>query len=424
MGPFPRYSHRPFYHTIHHYSAHSCNDIQVDLCHYPLYGLASPRMFVLKPGQSLYIPSHYWHWIFSEPESEAVPVMSLSFWTTTPHRNLTEPTLIDNEKLISQSYPDWPQFADWMGWQGPSKEDVEPEAVLSKLFNSQQQSCPTKEDECPSLEKELVEKWVNSRLWSIDTLKKDKVISRRNQKFKMFCGHLDHTFAEDVRRQSLNSVQPFLFVLAVTVIHTIPAMLPAMLLSSISHDGQVYFGGKFYEPFNFLEWAALAYPNNRTQDAERSLEAWGKKNPPNLLYNGRDRLKQTDLKEDPLCVVSYFFDMDDIRVKKAPHIQNFLDVKYRYETEAEADAAEAKLGRGSTKEGTRINALMWIANKKYQSGLHHDTLSNTLTILSGTKYVAVYSPFDTPYVYPYLAFNESALHPVHRKMLEQQQQQH
>ena len=71
----------------------------------------------LGPGDAVYIPEGYWHWVFSDGFGVAI-----NLWTGSPHRRLTRP------KKFPAGAADWPAVRTWTpekvvglwagGWHG------------------------------------------------------------------------------------------------------------------------------------------------------------------------------------------------------------------------------------------------------------------------------------------------------------------
>lgn len=58
---------------------------QVDREQFPLFYEATGREFVLKPGDTLYIPNKYWHWVHSTPDEEGGETIAVNVWTKYAH---------------------------------------------------------------------------------------------------------------------------------------------------------------------------------------------------------------------------------------------------------------------------------------------------------------------------------------------------
>ena len=61
-----------------------------------------PAGFELDPGDTLYIPAQYWHWVHSDGFG-----MAVNIWTEEPHRHTAVPRLYKAESS------GWPSIANW-----------------------------------------------------------------------------------------------------------------------------------------------------------------------------------------------------------------------------------------------------------------------------------------------------------------------
>ena len=77
--------HRVRFHHSRIDVKYSWSGPRVNLVKYPLYMFAKHTVFTLKPGDCLYIPSKWWHWVFSLDENIAINV----WFDGNDHRNLS-----------------------------------------------------------------------------------------------------------------------------------------------------------------------------------------------------------------------------------------------------------------------------------------------------------------------------------------------